>query len=182
MLETIQALDSAMLLQIQDTVRTGFLSMLLVPVSRAGDMGAFWIALCVLLLVIRRTRRGGALTFCGLAVEYAVCDLVLKRLILRPRPYLVVQGLVCLVPPESSTSFPSGHAASSFVCAWLLTCCFGKKGALAYIPATLIAISRVYVGVHYPSDVLAGMVLGTLVGAAVRAAVRLYQNQKSRSA
>ena len=178
MLETIRALDSAMLLQVQSAVRTGFLSALLVPVSRAGDMGAFWIALCVLLLVFRRTRRGGALTLCGLAVEFAVCDLVLKRLILRPRPYLVVQGLVCLVPPESSTSFPSGHAASSFVCAYLLTRCFGKKGALAYIPATLIAVSRVYVGVHYPSDVLAGMVLGTLVGAAIWAALDLYQKRR----
>ena len=176
MLETIQALDSALLLQVQDTVRTGFLSALLVPVSRAGDMGIFWIALCVLLLVLRRTRRGGALTLCGLAVEFAVCDLVLKRLVLRPRPYLVVQGLVCLVPPESSTSFPSGHAASSFVCAYLLTRIFGKKGALAYIPAALIAVSRVYVGVHYISDVLAGMALGTLVGTAVWAAVCFYQN------
>lgn len=177
MLETIQALDGALLLQVQDTLRSGFLSALLIPVSRAGDMGIFWVALCVLLLVLRRTRRGGVLTLCGLAVEFAVCDLVLKRLVLRPRPYLVVQGLVCLVPPESSTSFPSGHAASSFVCAYLLTRAFGKKGALAYIPAALIAISRVYVGVHYLSDVLAGMALGTLVGVSVWAAVWLYQKQ-----
>lgn len=179
MLQTIQALDSALLLQIQDTVRTGFLSALLIPVSRAGDMGIFWIGLCVLLLALCRTRRGGALTLCGLAAEFAVCDLVLKRLFLRPRPYLVVRGLVCLVPPESSTSFPSGHAASSFVCAYLLTRFFGKKGALAYIPATLIAVSRVYAGVHYLSDVLAGMALGTLVGAAVWAAVCLYQKKRA---
>ena len=178
MLETIQSLDSALLMQIQDTVRTGFLSAVLVPVSRAGDMGIFWIVLCVLLLVFRRTRSGGALTLCGLAVEFALCDLVLKRLILRPRPYLVVYGLVCLVPPESSTSFPSGHAASSFVCACLLTCLFGKKGALAYIPASLIALSRIYVGVHYPSDVLAGIALGTLVGTVVWRAVCLYQKKR----
>ena len=178
MLETIQTLDSALLLQIQDAVRTGFLSALLVPISRAGDMGIFWITLCALLLLFRRTRRGGALTLCGLAVEFALCDLVLKRLILRPRPYLVVHGLVCLVPPESSTSFPSGHAASSFVCAYLLMRLFGKKGALAYIPASLIALSRVYVGVHYPSDVLAGIVLGTLVGALAWGGVSLYQKRR----
>lgn len=177
MLETIQALDSALLLQVQDNVRSGFLSALLVPVSRAGDMGIFWIALCVLLLVLRRARRGGALTLCGLATEYVICDLVLKRLFLRTRPYLVVQGLVCLVPPESSTSFPSGHAASGFACAYLLTRAFGKKAALAYIPASLIALSRIYVGVHYPSDVLAGMALGTLVGAAVWCAVCFFQKK-----
>lgn len=179
MLEAIQALDSALLLQIQESVRTSFLSALLVPVSRAGDMGLFWISLCVLLLLFRRTRWGGALTLYGLAVEFAVCDLVLKRLVLRPRPYLVIQGLACLVPPESSASFPSGHAASSFACACLLTCSFGKKGALAYVPALLIALSRVYVGVHYPSDVLAGMVLGTLVGVTVWAVT--YRFQKKRS-
>lgn len=179
MLEAIQALDSALLLQIQDGARTAFLSALLVPVSRAGDMGLFWIALCVLLLLFRRTRRGGALALCGLAAEFVVCDLALKRIVLRPRPYLVIQGLVCLVPPENSASFPSGHAASSFVCACLLACSFGKKGVLAYAPALLIALSRVYVGVHYPSDVLAGMVLGTLVGVTVWAAADRFQRKRS---
>ena len=179
MLETIQALDSALILQVQDTMRTPFLSALLVPVSRAGDLGIFWNSVCVLLLSRHKTRRGGVVTLCGSATEYVVCEQILKRIFLRPRPYLVLEGLVYLVPPESSTCFPSGHAASGFVCAYLLTRSFGKKGALAYIPATLIALSRVYVGVHYLSDVLAGMALGTLVGAAVWAAAGLYQKRRS---
>ena len=178
MLETIQALDSALVLQVQDAVRTPFLNAVLVPVSRAGDLGIFWNSVCVLLLLRRKTRRGAVVTLCGSATEYVVCEQVLKRIFLRPRPYLVLEGLVCLVPPESSTCFPSGHAASSFVCAYLLMRSFGKWGALAYIPASLIALSRVYVGVHYLSDVLAGMALGTLVGAAVWAAARMYQEKR----
>ena len=178
MLETIQALDGALVLQIQDTLRTPFLSAVLVPVSRAGDLGIFWNSICALLLSRRRTRRGAAVTLCGSATEYVVCEQILKRVFLRPRPYLVLEGLVCLVPPESSTCFPSGHAASGFVCAYLLTRSFGKKGALAYIPASLIALSRVYVGVHYLSDVLAGMAVGTLVGAAVWAAARLHREKR----
>ena len=177
MLETIQALDSALLLEIQDTVRTDFLNALVVPISRAGDIGILWAATCGILLARRKTRRGGALTLCGMTAEYVACELVLKPVIMRPRPYLVIEGLVCLVPPESSASLPSGHAASSFVCAYLLTRSFGKKGALAYIPASLIALSRAYVGVHYLSDVLAGMALGTLVGAAVWATACLYQKK-----
>ena len=177
MLETIQALDSALLLQIQDTVRTSFLDELLVPISRAGDFGILWGVPSLLFLAHRRTRPGGAVTLCGLTTEYVTCEWVLKPLIHRPRPFLVLEELVCLVPPESSASLPSGHAASSFTCAYLLTRSFGKKGALAYIPAVIIAISRVYVGVHYLSDVLAGMALGTLVGAAVWAARRLYQKK-----
>ena len=179
MLETIRALDSALLLQIQDTVRTGFLDAVLVPVSRAGDIGILWAATCGVLLARRKTRRGGAVTLCGMSAEYVACELILKPIIRRPRPYLVMEGLICLVPLESSASLPSGHAASSFTCAYLLTRSFGKKGALAYIPATLIAVSRVYVGVHYLSDVLAGMTLGTLVGAAVWAAARFYQKKRS---
>lgn len=167
MLETIQALDSALILEIQDTVRTGFLNELLVPISRAGDFGILWGVSGLLFLAHRRTRPGGAVTLCGLTAEYVTCEWILKPLIHRPRPYLVLEELVCLVPLESSASLPSGHAASSFTCAYLLTRSFGKKGALAYIPATIIALSRVYVGVHYLSDVLAGMALGTVVGAAV---------------
>lgn len=178
MLETIRALDSALLLQIQDTVRTPFFDAVLVPVSRAGDIGILWAATCGVLLARRKTRRGGAVTLCGMSAEYVACELILKPILCRPRPYLVIEGLVCLVPLESSASLPSGHAASSFVCAYLLTRSFGKKGALAYIPATLIAVSRVYVGVHYLSDVLAGMALGTLVGTAVWAAARLYQRKR----
>lgn len=177
MLETIQTLDSALLLQIQDTVRTGFLNALVVPISRAGDYGILWAASCGILMSRRKTRRGGALTLCGLSTEYVTCELILKPLIRRPRPYLTIQGLVCLVPPESSAGFPSGHAASGFACAYLLTRSYGKIGALAYIPATLIALSRVYVGVHYLTDVLAGMALGTLVGAGVWAAERLYRRK-----
>ena len=177
MLETIQALDSALVLQVQDTLRTPLLSAVLVPVSRAGDLGFFWNSVCVLLLLRRKTRRGAVATLCGSATEFVACELVLKPIFLRPRPYLVLEGLTCLVPPESSAGFPSGHAASGFVCAYLLTRSFGKKGALAYIPATLIALSRVYVGVHYLTDVLAGMALGTLVGAAVWRAARAYQKK-----
>ena len=177
MLETLQALDSALVLEIQDTLRTPFLSAVLVPVSRAGDFGIFWNSVCVLLLLRRKTRRGAIVTLCGSAAEFVLCEQVLKRVFLRPRPYLVLEGLTYLVPPESSACFPSGHAASGFVCAYLLTRSFGKKGALAYIPATLIALSRVYVGVHYLSDVLAGMALGTLVGAAVWTADRAYRKK-----
>lgn len=179
MLETIQALDSALILEIQDTVRTGFLNALLVPISRAGDFGILWGVPSLLFLAHRRTRPGGAVTLCGLTTEYVTCEWILKPFIHRPRPYLVMEELVCLVPLESSASLPSGHAASSFTCAYLLTRSFGKKGALAYIPAAIIALSRVYVGVHYLSDVLAGMALGTFVGAAVWKVWRRLQEKYS---
>lgn len=167
MLTAIQSADTAILLFVQNSIRCPALDVVMKAASFLGNWGLLWLALCVGLLVFAKTRRSGLCTLVSVAAEYAVCDLVIKKLVQRPRPYLVIADLQCLVAAESSTSFPSGHAASSFVCAYILTRSFGKKGAWAYVPAALIALSRIYVGVHYPSDVLCGALLGTLIGVAL---------------
>lgn len=164
MFAAIQALDKAILLFVQDNIRTPALTVIMYLFSRLGDAGLGWIALGLLLAAFARTRRRGAAMLAALASEYVICDLVIKKLVLRPRPYLIIPQLELLVPLERSASFPSGHSASSFACAYMLARLFGKKGAWAYLPASLIALSRVYVGVHYPSDVVAGILLGTAVG------------------
>ena len=164
MFSAIQAADEAILLFVQNNIRTPVLTSIMRLFSFLGDAGILWIALGLGLLIFARTRRRGAAMLGSLAAEYVICDLIIKKLILRPRPYLVIAQLELLVAQESSTSFPSGHSASSFVCAYMLTRMFGKKGAWAYLPAALIALSRVYVGVHYPSDVAVGVALGTLIG------------------
>lgn len=166
MLAAIQSLDEAILLFVQENLRTPALTAVMRLFSRLGDAGIMWIVLGLALLMFARTRRRGAYMLGALCAEYVICDLIIKKLVLRPRPYLVISQLELLVAQESSTSFPSGHSASSFVCAYMLARLFGKKGAWAYLPAALIALSRIYVGVHYPSDVLAGIALGTLIGAA----------------
>jgi undecaprenyl-diphosphatase len=78
------------------------------------------------------------------------------------KAYLTVEGLVNLIAPLNSYSFPSGHACSSFAAATALVLAFPGKGGWAFVPAVLIAVSRVYLGVHYPSDVLAGAAIGAL--------------------
>lgn len=174
MFSAIQSLDDAILLFVQNNIRTPALTALMRTFSFLGDAGIMWIALGLGLIVLARTRRRGAAMLGALCVEYAVCDLIIKKLVLRPRPYLVISQLELLVAQESSTSFPSGHSASSFVCAYMLTRMFGKKGAWAYLPASLIALSRIYVGVHYPSDVLAGMALGTFIGVVMHPLLRRH--------
>lgn len=175
----IHAFDEAVLRFFQDDVRCAFLNPIMRGASLIGDMGLFWIVLCLVLIAFKRTRRGGFATLCSLAAEFCICDLIIKRIVQRPRPYLTLDWLELIVHTEASFSFPSGHSASSFACAYVLTRAFGKWGALSYIPATLIAVSRVYVGVHFPTDVLAGMALGTLVGAACWAAYkRFFEREK----
>jgi len=163
MIEMIKAFDTHALLFIQEHIRCAFLDPIMVAASRIGDKGIFWILLCVVLLLFGRTRKGGIYQGASLAAEYIICDLVIKKLVMRPRPYLDIENLSILVRLERSSGFPSGHTASSLACAFALTYVFGAKGAWAYIPAVLIALSRLYVGVHYPSDVLCGAVLGTVV-------------------
>ncbi|MFB0920797.1 MAG: phosphatase PAP2 family protein [Oscillospiraceae bacterium] len=173
-MQFIQSFDTNALIYIQDFLRTPILTAILVFFSRIGDFGLVWIFVGLILLIPDKTRRGGFDVLICLLAAYVVNDLVLKLLFERVRPYEVISGLKVLVPSESSYSFPSGHANSSFASALALTLAFGRKGALAYIPAVLIAGSRCYVGVHYPSDVLAGMIVGTTVAPAIYLLLRRY--------
>ena len=163
MIELMQNFDANALLYIQDFLRTPFLTPVMVFFSLIGNLGLLWIFLGLALLIPQRTRRGGFDMLMCLLAAYIINDLVIKGLVARVRPYDTIEGLQILVSPLTSFSFPSGHANSSFAAALSLTLAFGKKGAWAYIPAVLIAFSRCYVGVHYPSDVFAGMLVGTLV-------------------
>ena len=171
-MDVIWRIDVATLQFVQDYVRRDWLTPVMKTASFLGDVGLMWIVLGLILVVFKKTRRGGAYMLSGLACEYVVNDLIIKNIFMRIRPYDAGIGIVNLVPALTSSSFPSGHTASSFVCAYMLTKVFGGKGALSYIPAVLIALSRLYVGVHYLSDVFCGAVIGTAVGAFVYCMLR----------
>ena len=161
-MEAILSFDAQALLWIQENFRAPFLSGILVFFSLIGNSGLCWIAVGLVLSFFKKTRKGGILLLLCLLGAYLVNDILIKPLVARVRPYEVVEGLEILVPPLSSFSFPSGHTNASFASAFALTAYFGKKGAWAYLPALLISLSRCYVGVHYPTDVLMGAVVGTL--------------------
>ena len=156
--------EAGILLWIQTHLRGGMDGVMLF-ITALADYGAFWLALTALLLVIRKTRARALGPAFSLALGFAACNLLLKPLIQRPRPYLSFDFLVPLGRLEKDTSFPSGHACASFACAAAVAAMYGKKAGIpALILAALISLSRLYVGVHYPSDVLAGALLGTLCG------------------
>lgn len=104
----------------------------------------------------------------SLVGSVVVNNLFLKNVVARTRPYEVVEGLTRLIEKQSDYSFPSGHTAASFAAAVILFLQLPKKyGIPALILAVLISFSRLYLGVHYPTDVLAGAVSGTLIALAV---------------
>lgn len=157
----IQAADSAVLLLIQDYIRCDLLDPLMLFCSYIGNGGMVWILTGLALLIHPRTRKGGLLVLISLLAGYLINNLLIKNLVCRPRPYTRLPELISLLGEVSEWSFPSGHTCSSFAAATAMALAFGKRGAWAYLPAALIALSRIYVGVHYPTDILAGALVGS---------------------
>ena len=100
----------------------------------------------------------------ALGVCFLRGNVVLKNLVMRPRPFVTHTDLTALLVPEDPWSFPSGHTLSSFAAASALYFFHHKTGFLAFLLAAAIAFSRLYASVHYPTDVLAGAVIGVLCG------------------
>ena len=177
MLEAVFAADRAVLLFLQE-LRSPVLTAVLRFFTHLGDSGAVWIALCAVLLLLRPTRRGGVELALSLAVTAILCNLILKPIIARDRPFLSIEELELIVPALTSYSFPSGHASSSLTAAMTLTLVYGRRGAWAFLPAVLIAFSRMYVGIHYPSDVIVGALLGCAVAWAVHRVCRCWERRR----
>lgn len=166
MLTAIQNWDAGVLLWVQEYVRTPLGNLLMPLWSSLGNDGMLWIGLALVLLFFRKTRRAGVLALAGMLLNFLAVNVVIKHLVARPRPWLVVEGLETILFIDDPNSFPSGHtsAASAFAVAM---CCeldplWAK--ALAAAAAVLMAWSRIYVAIHFPTDVLAGAVIGAACG------------------
>ena len=147
------------------TLHTPFLDKITVFITRLGDAGIIWIVLSIVLLLIPKTRKSGAVMVVALVVDVLLCNIVLKNLVARTRPYDVNTGVHLLVAKLHDYSFPSGHTAASFASVTALYLAGEKKlWKFALVLACLIAISRLYLYVHYPTDVLGGILFGVISG------------------
>ena len=149
---------------IQQNLRVEALNPVMRIITSLGDGGMFWIALSVILLIFKKTRKAGVCCALALIFDLLVVNIALKPLIARVRPYSVLSDIAILIEQPGDHSFPSGHSAGSFACAWAFFKTMKKRwGIPALILAFLIAISRLYVGVHYPTDVIGGIIIGVIV-------------------
>lgn len=164
-MNALNLFEANIILWIQENLRVGFLTPVMQGITTLGDGGVFWIILSVLLLLFKKTRKVGICCTLGLIFDLLVVNIAVKPLVARIRPYEVIKEITILTHQPGDHSFPSGHSAGSFACAWAFFRAYKKKwGVPALVLASLIAISRLYVGVHYPTDVIGGIVIGIIVG------------------
>lgn len=169
MIHTLVEFDAGVLLFIQEFIRNRFLTPVLVFITRLGDAGMIWIAVSLAFLCFRKTRRIGCMSLLALLFSLCVNNLLLKQIVARTRPYDAIPDLVPLVPRLNDFSFPSGHSAAAFSAAGVFVRTLPKRfGIPLLLFAIVIALSRLYVGVHYPSDVLCGVISGILLSYAAQ--------------
>lgn len=180
MLDTILQLDGQLLTAIQG-LHVSWLDPVVSCYTRLGDAGLLWIALSLAMLFHKSTRRAGFLALCAMALGLLATNITIKPLISRPRPWLD-WPIVPLVTEKDPDSFPSGHTCAAFAAGmtWLRVLPRKWEGIAAVIAAVCMGLSRLYVGVHYPTDVLAGAIVGSLCAWVVWKAYMIYRDRKDR--
>ncbi len=159
----MQSFEFAVLDWIQANLRCEALDLLMPFVSALSNHGEIWIILAVLLLLLRRRKQGFSVGT-ALVLDLMACNLLLKPLFSRLRPCAVNDAVELLITAPASGSFPSGHTAASFAAVFALKCSGSPLWKPAAVLACIIAFSRMYLYVHWPSDILGGALLGAAVG------------------
>ncbi len=176
-MDTINFFELSLLHSLQSAVQCTPLDLIMPYITSLADHGIVPILVALALLCHKRTRRLGITTSAALLLGLIFGNLMLKPLIARIRPYDLDPSIVLLIPPEHDFSFPSGHTLASFETAFSVFLYNKKVGGAALTLAALVTFSRLYLMVHYPSDVLVGLLLGCLfayVGYVVTKRLYLY--------
>lgn len=154
-------MEESILLGIQEHLRSPYLDPVMIFITHLGDSGWFWVVLTGIFLAFSKTRKMGVTSGLALLLSLLINNVCLKNLVARIRPYDQIEALTRLVGEQVDFSFPSGHSASSFAATFVIFLNLPKRyGVPALVLAGLIAFSRLYVGVHYPTDVLFGTLSG----------------------
>ncbi|MCM1126831.1 MAG: phosphatase PAP2 family protein [Lachnospiraceae bacterium] len=162
-----------MLLSIQDTelnflfalqnLHCNWLDPIMIFFTELGNNGIVWIGIALVCLCFKRTRRCGLLMGLTMLFCLALGNGVIKNLVARPRPFQALgDSTMLIIPPPSEYSFPSGHTMHGFASAVTILLHNRKAGIAAILGALIIAFSRMYLFVHFPTDILGGAVIGTL--------------------
>lgn len=148
--------------------RSDLLDFLVPRISWFGNGGLIWIVLAIVLLATKKYRRTGIALSVGLALCLVLGNIFLKTVIARPRPCWIFDSPNMLIPIPEDFSFPSGHTYSSFLSAFVILSQNKKWGIVTLLVAIIMAFTRLYLFVHFPTDILGGIILGAVIFFIVR--------------
>lgn len=179
-LVSLNQIESEIIVHLQQLTHTPWLDKVMTVFTMLNDSGALAIAVCGVLLLPKKHRSVGVRATFALSLETILVNMVLKPIVARTRPFIINETIEVLTRAPKDFSFPSGHTASmAAVAAVILFCMDGKYKITAMIAALLMAFSRVYVGVHYPTDVFAGIIIGAAAAVAAVKSMDIYEKGKT---
>lgn len=143
-------------------IHSSLLDSIMVFITSLGNAGVIWIAIAIIFLFTKKYRRCGIAMGLALLFSFILGNVILKNIFERPRPSWIDSSIMLLIKNPTDYSFPSGHSFSSFAGATAIFIYHKKEGVAALILAALIAFSRLYLFVHYPSDVILGSLFGVI--------------------
>lgn len=149
---------------IREYMTSPIMDSIMVGITSLGNSGAIWIVLAILMLCTKKYRKTGIILAIGLLGSLVIGNMILKPLFHRLRPFQVREVAEILIMAPHDYSFPSGHTLASVISATILLMREKKIGVIALVLAILIAFSRLYLYVHFPTDVLGGAVIGVIIG------------------
>ena len=162
----ITSIDHVILLWIENHLRFAWMTPFWKLVTLLGNGGIFWILVCLVMLCMKKTRKAGIVMVIALIVNALLVNVCIKNVVARVRPYDAFDDIIRLIEAQKDYSFPSGHTSASFACAFGMYLGLRKEMKKYSIPffviATLVGFTRLYLAVHYPCDVLGGVVIGIL--------------------
>ncbi|MGN0676555.1 MAG: phosphatase PAP2 family protein [Ruminococcus sp.] len=161
--DTLMNIDEDILLYIQENIRNATADTIMKAVTHLGDMGIFWIMIIFVLLISKKYTKTAFIMALTILFGLLITNLILKNSVHRIRPFHAIEELFPLINKPEDWSFPSGHATSSIGCGIAMLRNLPKKyGISGFTIGILIAVSRIYLGVHYTTDVVAGALIGTV--------------------
>lgn len=175
MFSTIQHYDQQLIRFIQRIPRSRLLTQIARLINTIGNGGIMWVCLALLLIFTGHQPYGYMIIF-GDAFYFLVCHQLIKKLAVRKRPFQNNPDIQLDIKTPSSSSFPSGHATISFASTTILFFLSPVAGWIALAVSAIVALSRLYLMVHYPSDVLGGILIGILDGLIAVSVVSFWLN------
>lgn len=181
-MEAIQNFDFSVLNGLQDLLQCGFLDAVVPMLTHLGH-GVVWAIFGLIFLFTKKYRFNGICIISALVATVIISEFIIKPLFLRERPYMLNPEFILLIPEPSGTSFPSSHTSTSFASALQFFGINRKAGIAAMIFAAVVAFTRLYLYVHFPTDILGGIILGLCMGfATIIVSKKIRQKLAERAA